>query len=67
MKKKFYINIYGDIRSTEELTTKECRRLAIRNRLFETKEEARQIADKIENILTEKFLHTLHLNIHLQL
>lgn len=56
---KFYIDIFGNVRSARDLSIKEQRNLSVRNRLFETEEEASKMAEAIEGLLTDKFLQSL--------
>ena len=57
--RKFYIDIFGNVRSARDLSIKEQRNLSVRNRLFETEEEASKMAEAIEDLLTDKFLQSL--------
>lgn len=61
---KFYIDIFGNVRSARDLSIKEQRNLSVRNRLFETEEEASKMAEAIEDLLTDKFLQSLRSGTH---
>lgn len=61
---KFYIDIFGNVRSARDLSIKEQRKLSVRNRLFETEEEASKMAEAIEDLLTDKFLQSLRSGTH---